>query len=162
MQRSSQHATHIPLLARVFDQSDGDVLELGTGYFSTLLLEWLCSISDRKITSYETNQKWYDRAKRFQSNYHDVIKIENWDEVPTDKHWGLILIDHGPNERRIVEIERFKDKCDYMVIHDTEPESNRAYKYSEIWSLFKYKYDYTKIKPWTSVVSNFKDMKSIK
>jgi len=157
-------ASHIPLLVRVFDKSKGDVLEVGTGYYSTLLLHWLANTSRRQLYSYESSDYWYKRATekmRMENDYHHIVYCPNWDDIPTDKHWGMIFIDHGPNERRIVEIEKFKDKCDYMVIHDTEPASNRAYKYSEIWPLFKYKYDYNKILPATSVVSNFKDLKDI-
>jgi len=154
-------ASHLILLARVFDKSEGDVLEVGTGYYSTLLLHWLGTTHKRQVYSYESSNYWYQRAKKMENEYHHIVYCPSWDEIPTDKHWGMIFIDHGPNERRRTEIEKFKDKCDYMVIHDTEPASNRAYKYSEIWHLFKYKYDYNKILPATSVVSNSKELKDI-
>jgi hypothetical protein len=48
-------ATHIPLLIRVFDISEGDVLEVGTGWFSTLVLHWLAHIYKRQVYSYSTN-----------------------------------------------------------------------------------------------------------
>ena len=47
-------ATHLPLLTRAFDESEGPVLEMGTGYFSTLYLDWLCSAFGRKLVSYES------------------------------------------------------------------------------------------------------------
>lgn len=166
--RSALVATHIPLLVRVFDKSEGDVLEIGTGYFSTLILKWLCTMTGRKLVSYETKEGWYKRAKAKATKNHDVIFCPNLDEADFDKkHWGLVFIDHGPNTRRIVDIKRLVNKCDYMVIHDTQPNSDKNpelptnYHYEEIWPLFKYKYHYKKILPWTSVVSNVKELNDI-
>jgi hypothetical protein len=163
MEKSDKRAlaTHIPLLIRVFDISEGDVLEVGTGWFSTLMLHWLAHIYKRRVYSYESSRHWYERALRYQSPYHKIIKVESWDELPADKHWGLVFIDHSPEARRRVEIERFKDLADYIVIHDTQPEDDKKYQYSGIWRYFKYKKNWTRAKPWASVVSNFKDLKNI-
>ncbi len=160
MRIQDRPATHIPLLVRVFEKSEGNVLEIGTGYFSTLILNWLCSIHDRKLVSYESDPRWYKRAQNNSIN-SEVRLIESWDDLKADEYWGMIFVDHGPAERRIEEIKKFKDNCDYMVIHDTQPQANVYYRYSHIWSLFKYRYDYTKIIPWTSVVSNVKELDDI-
>ena len=168
MKRSSLVATHLPLLVRVFDKSEGDVLEIGTGYFSTLILRWLCAITDRKLYSYESNRKWYEKAKRHEDENCKVFYTPKFSEADFDKkHWGMIFIDHSPNHKRKVEIERLANKCDYMVIHDTTPYNPKHthipsnYLYEDIWPLFKYRYDYTKIVPWTSVVSNTKKLNDI-
>jgi hypothetical protein len=168
MPRSARVATHLPLLVRVFDKSEGDVLEIGTGYFSTLVLKWLCTITGRKLYSYETKEFWYKRAVEKNNEFHEVVYAPDLDKVDfTNKHWGLVLIDHGPNRRRVVEIEKLANHCDYMVIHDTQPcakdkDLPADYHYEKIWHLFKYRYDYKKILPWTSVVSNFKKLNDIK
>ena len=164
--RTSLMATHIPLLVRVFDLSEGDVLEMGTGYFSTLLLKWLCSMTGRTLYSYESREYWYKRAKAHASDSHKVIFCPDFDKADIERHWGLVFIDHGPNTRRVVEIERLANFADYIVIHDTQPNPKGLdlptdYHYEKIWGLFKYRYDYTKAMPWTSVVSNFKDLKNI-
>jgi tRNA A58 N-methylase Trm61 len=155
-------ASHIVLLTRVFDKSQGDVLELGTGYFSTLLLHWLATVAKRRVVSYETQKHWYERARRWQSEFHDIVFCRNLDEADFDqRHWGMVFIDHGPNSRRPTDIRRLADKCDYMVIHDTPPEWDDRYGYSAIWPLFKYRYDYAGMFPPTTVVSNFKDLSDI-
>ena len=162
MKRSSLAATHIPLLVRAFDLSRGDVLECGTGYFSTGYLDNLCSITDRKMVSYETSPRWYERAKRFQSDYHDVRFIGDWDEaILTDRHWGMVFIDHKPHARRAVETERVKDHADFIVCHDTQPNAAGLYDYVKVFPLFCYRYDYKKIVPWTSIVSNFIDVSAL-
>ncbi len=148
-------ATHIPLLVRAFVLSEGDVLEVGTGYFSTAILRWLCEMSGRTLYSYEQSPGWYERAMRKPAPFHKVFKVESYDEVDVNRHWGLVLIDHAPTRRRHVEIQRLANQADYIVIHDTNPEWDRGYRYSKIWDLFKYRYDFTKYNPHTSVVSNF-------
>lgn len=158
---TTSSASHIPLLSRVIDLSDGDILEVGTGYFSTLFLHWMAHILKRNVYSFESDPHWFKRALRSQSKYHKIYKVDNWDELPADKHWGVIFIDHGPGPRRKIEIERFANLADYIVIHDTEPENDKFYGYSEIWPLFKYIYHFNKLNPWTSVVSNTKNLKEI-
>ena len=157
---NSLTATHIPLLVRAFTLSEGDVLELGTGYFSTAILKWLCEMSDRTLYSYETGWSWYERAIRKPVPFHKVFKIDNWDEANLERHWGLAFIDHSPAKRRHIEVKRLAYLADYIVMHDTNPEhdyvnSRKGYRYSKIWPLFKYRYDFTKYYPSTSVVSNF-------
>lgn len=154
-------ATHIPLLVRVFNLSEGDVLEIGTGWFSTLVLHWMAHLYKRQVYSYESSDYWFDRAKKNESEFHHIVKVKNWDELPSDKHWGMVFIDHSPEARRHVEIERFKDLADYIVVHDTQPEDEAKYQYSQSWKYFKYKKDWTKAIPWTSVVSNTKELDNI-
>ena len=160
----SMGATHIVLLTRIFDISEGDVLEIGTGFFSTMLLHWLSMVFKRYVYSCENQSRWYNRFKRLEDEnpLHHIELYDNWDDLNFgDKYWGLVFIDHGPAERRIEDIKKFADKCDYMVIHDTEPEGEGAYHYSEIWPLFKYRYDYKKFGSWATVVSNKYDLSNI-
>ena len=157
-----QIMSHIPLLVRVFDKSEGDVLEIGTGYFSTLLLNWLGDLAKRHTWSYENRPGWHGRAVRNKGNYHHVVHCPNWDDADFGRQrWGLVLIDHNPNYRRITEVRRLANLADYIVCHDTEPENDGGYQYSKIFPEFKYVYHYTKYPAWTSVVSNFKDLSNI-
>ena len=158
----SAHASHISILTRTFDASKGDVLEIGTGYFSTLLLDWLGSISNRVIFSYESNINWYQRAKKFESQNHKIILCKDWDSADFDKkHWGLVFIDHDPPARRKVEVLRLAKKADFIVIHDTNPIYDQSYGYSVLWPKFKYVRHFKKYSPWTTVVSNFKKLTKI-
>lgn len=154
-------ATHMPLLVRMFDKTEGDVLEMGTGYYSTSVLGWLCELSGRNLYSYEGKAKWYGKIIRKAKPFHKIIFCQNWDEADIERHWGLAFIDHGPNERRQIDIKRLANHADIIVIHDTEPACDNLYHYSSIFPLFKYRVDFTKYKPWTSAVSNFVDVSKI-
>ncbi len=158
--RVSDMASHLIVLGRAVDESTGPVLELGTGFFSTLYLDWLCSAFNRKMVSYDNSDMWGNRAKRkYESDYHEVTIVKDWNDAKIDNiHWGVVFIDHAPKGRRHIDMLRLADKCDYMVIHDTEPEAEKHYTYEKAWWRFKYRFDHKKTGTWTSVVSNFKEV----
>jgi len=151
--------THIPLLVRVFDLSEGDVLEIGTGRYSTPLLDWLALGARRKVYSYESKGFWYNKTKHMNSAYHHIVFTPSWDAADFDqRRWGMVFIDHSPDGRRPTEVARLANLADYIVMHDTEPEHDEIYGYSKIWGLFQHRYDHTRLWPNTTVVSNRHDL----
>lgn len=145
------------VLVRVLFMSEGDVVELGAGPNSTPLLHWVCKSMNRRLISYENDPEYYNYARQFQSKLHRIILVNNWDEIDTRTHRGLLFIDHGPSKRRGTDIVRFKDSADYIVIHDTEAKEH----YDDVWRHFKHIYTWKESRPWTSVVSNFKDLSAL-
>ena len=154
-------ASHLPLLTRIFDLSIGDVAELGTGYFSTLLFHWLATTFKRNVYSFESKEYWYKRAKKFENKYHHIVYCPKWSDAPIERYWGMAFVDHSPGKQRPNEVIRLANYADYIVIHDTQMQSDTEYQFSTAFPHFKYKYDYTKVLPWTSVVSNFKDLSNL-
>lgn len=157
---TKEYTTNMTMLIKVLLISKGDVIECGGGIFSTPLLHWMCKMQNRKLITYETEPSYYNFERKFQSPKHRVRFVKNWDDIPIPKHVGVVLIDHHPSERRMVETLRFKDVADYIIIHDTERKS-REYNQQEVFDQFKYRYDWKECKPWTSVFSNLKDLKNL-
>lgn len=157
-------ATHIVPLIKCFDLSEGDVLELGTGFYSTTLLDWMCEMYGRKLFSYDTDETWAKmNREKYEKPTHHIEHVKDLDNLDiTDRHWGLVLIDHSPSARRRTDILRLKDHADYIVIHDSQPKLDWKFKYSQIYPEFKYIYHYDKISPFTTVVSNFKNLDNLK
>lgn len=151
---SKNYTTHITMLMKTLQISKGDVVECGGGIFSTPLLHWVCKAMDRELISYESDPEYYRFERQFQSRQHRIRFVENWDEIDTTTHRGMVFIDHHPPPRRMIELERFKNSADYIVVHDTERKS-RAYNHQEVFDLFKYRYDWKDCRPWASVFSNF-------
>lgn len=156
--------SHLPILMKLMEMTDGSMLELGTGLFSTPYLHWACYDKKRKLVSYENKKDFYDlfifndeRELGNDYSYHEMKFVENWDDIDISEHWSIALIDHNPGKRRKEEMKRLAKNADYIVVHDTDPRNDWYYKYSEYFSLFKYRYD-TKIYPMTSVFSNTKDL----
>ena len=157
--------SHIPVLVDVFNNSEGPVLELGTGPFSTPLLHALCVNSKRILVSYENHPEFFSMHAPFIEEFHQIKLVDDWDKTEIeDIRWGLAFVDHRPAERRKVETKRLMNSADYIVIHDSEPKLMRHYRYDLIYPLFKYRLDYI-LRPscaHTTVLSNLKDLTKLK
>jgi predicted O-methyltransferase YrrM len=154
--------SHLPVLMKLVSMTDGSILELGTGFNSTPFLHWMCNGTRRKLVSYESNPSFWELAKNYQKDFHEVNFIDDWDKIDTSDHWSIIFIDHAPGTRRNVEMARLANSGDYVVVHDTEAKSDWHYNYSKSFPLYKYRFDYKLAYPETSVLSNFIDLKDFK
>ena len=163
MHVSLNYGTNLPALIRAMEKTTGDVLELGMGVFSTPYLHYQCLLSKRKLVSYDNDPSWIRNYAEsdyahylYRKGLHEIKLIKNWDEAPIEKeHWGAVLVDHNPVERRKVEIARLANIADYVIIHDTESHMESETGYEAVYPLFKYRYNYRRQKPYTSVLSNF-------
>lgn len=153
--------SHIPMLIKILGMTTGPVLELGTGFNSTPVLHWMCNEAKRKLVSYESNPVFWEVAKNYVSDFHEVNFIDNWDKLDVTQHWNVVFIDHAPGPRRVEEMIRLANKADYVIVHDTEGRSDWHYHYSKGFPDYKYRYDYTKAYPNTSVLSNFNDLSNL-
>ena len=186
MRYNPNWASHLPMLIKTLNLSDGPVLEMGMGPFSTPVLHWLCLDRKRFLVSYENNPEYFESNKSFKAALHQIDFVEDWGKINIDKikiieksasvgfsttavlgintkelddtHWGVAFIDHSPNERRMIDIEKLANCADYIVIHDSEESQEHKYHYEEIYPFFKYRYNYKRQKPYTTVLSNFKDL----
>ena len=156
--------SHLPVLIKVLRLTDGPVLELGTGLFSTPYLHWACYDAKRKLVSYENKKEYFNTwnytDKRESNNdytYHERYLVEDWDKIDISEHWGVVFIDHNPGPRRREEMKRVRDNADYVVIHDSDAKNDWYYKYSEYFPLFKYIW-HSDIYPRTTVLSNFHEI----
>lgn len=158
-----KYATHIPMLTRCVSLTTKDqpILELGVGY-STFILDMMCQLTGQQIFSYENDREWHGKNLDFHTSNHKVIFTDNWDRIDIDSiHWGVALIDHRPALRRRIDAMRLRNNADYIILHDTEPEIERFYRYQSIYKHFKYVFHYTRCKPYTTVLSNFKELKNL-
>lgn len=152
--------THMPMLIKVLAESKGPVCEVGGGPFSTPLLHWICKMQNRKLVTYENEPEFYKMCRGFQSRLHSIRFLDDWDKMDFNTHWGVVFIDHHPPERRVIDVLNFKDKADFIIMHDTEKENK--YGLQRAFPEFKYFHTWKDCKPWTSVFSNFKDLTFLK
>lgn len=166
---------HIFLLWLALEETKaGEVIEMGCGDGSTRQLNKYCHDNNRHLHSFDTDKEWLKRFSDYATPNHSFHYIENdWhivkDMIPNP---SVILIDHAPGERRIVDVKRFMDINGILVLHDTQPPPTAAdYGYERIWPLFKYKVHLTcPVNPdpapdgslhnrtWASAVSNHYDV----
>lgn len=151
--------SHLPILADIILRTEGAVLEMGMGLNSTPLLHWICTYKQRQLLSLENDPKWFEANKAFENEFHRVELITDWNKAPIDTtHWSVVLIDHRPALRRKDDVIRLKDKANFIILHDAEPEINKFYRYDKVYPLFKYKFVYSGVKPNTVVLSNKIDL----
>jgi len=161
MNISKNEGSHLPVLIKVMSITKGDVLEMGTGIYSTPFLHWTCYMQERRLVSYENIEHYFNLARLYRSSNHKIMFTDDWDKVDIEHPWEVAFIDHGPAERREVDVKRLVNYAKYIIIHDSQPEAEKYYHYSKIYPLFKYRYDYTKTRVTTSVLSNFVDVRGL-
>jgi hypothetical protein len=154
----SKTSSHYPVLIRTFEHSTGDVLELGTGLYSTPLLHWLVADVGRKLISYENDPYWIKLSHFYHTQFHELYIIKDWDKIEIEREWGLVFIDHNPPERRVIDAIRVAQYAKLVVIHDNEPKYANVYHFERLDPYYQYRYDYKKFRPFTSVYSNFDNL----
>lgn len=159
MNVSLKYGTHLPALIKAFEKTDGDCLELGTGVFSTPYLHYACTLSKRKLVSYENFKEWYEFMRTYENEYHKVNFVEKYTDAPIDKSWGFVLIDQTPDSSRSEEAIRLKDSAKYIIVHDSNPSNYKVTHYDKLYSHFKYKADWHGDKNRATVLSNVVDLK---
>jgi len=156
--------THIPVLVKLLNHLNKPVLELGIGWSSTPLLHWVCQEKNLKLISIESDGEWIKNFRTFRSKNHSIFQTDenftlNFD-LPED--FSLVFIDHKPARKRRSSAILFKDRADFIVLHDSELADHKAYKYTPIYDLFKYKFEYKGVgEPYTMVLSNKINLKEI-
>lgn len=157
-----QFGSHLPLLLAAYALSEGPVLELGLGYFSTPVLHWLCARDGRELVSYDSNPEFYKTFRHFRTEKHALELAPDWAAAPLEQDWGLVLVDHHPAQRRKEEIKRLANCARLLVVHDAEGHNDKHYRYSEVWPLFRFQYYYHAFRPHSKLVSNFVDLSHFK
>lgn len=155
-------STHFPILMKIVNQTEGPIIEVGSGMFSTPLLHWMCFENKRSLTTIERHAHYYDFAKKFKSVNHlvqHVPSIENSSFVYVGKY-SIVFIDHSPKKPRTRGDDAllFKDIADYIIVHDCGPDPKEKYGYQQLFSQFKFVYHYVKTGAHTTVLSNFRNL----
>lgn len=117
-------ASHTPFLAWAVVNTEGPILELGAGMFSTPLIRALSK--KRSILTLENTPAWYRKFAPFASDRHEVKLIKEWGPLP-DQRWGLAFVDQHPQEARAPSVLALRDLADLIVVHDTEPAVRWSY-----------------------------------
>lgn len=141
------YASFMPVLMKVLPLTEGKILELGTGIYSTPYLHWYAFYQKRKLVSYENSKVYAKHASQYVDEFHDVFHVDSFEEVDVRQDWGMVLIDCFPLEEREQQVKRLANYAKCIVLHDSNKEICK--------DVFKYRFDYEDIYPSTSVFSNF-------
>lgn len=151
------------------NKTDGDVLELGMGLFSTPYLHYACTVGKRKLLSLENDPGWLRHFKAsdfihflYPNEYHQLELVDVYEDSPLiAKTWDVVLVDQTPDTSRKETIKKLANLAKYIVIHDSNERDEKKYHYSEIYPLFKYKRIWDKDDRHATVLSNFVDLEDL-
>lgn len=140
--------THMSFFLTAVAHTNGPILELGAGDYSTPLLHAVCSREKRYLMTADTSMGLLCNFLDLQRSWHAFCyvpvyeddlelnaKPERWDNVGGEIDWSVVIVNHRPGERRVKDIERLRSRAEIFVIHDTQ---EKGYGYQAILESFKY------------------------
>jgi predicted O-methyltransferase YrrM len=114
-------ASHTAALLACVLHTEGPVIELGVGAFSTPLLHAVAQMQQRTIVSLENNPEYYQYFKQYHTENHAVVLVDSYDDYAWEtSQWDVMLIDHLPSLSRSEMLLRLHNKVRLFVAHDTE------------------------------------------
>lgn len=157
-------ATHQPTLFAACRQTDGPIVELGVGEYSTIPLHE--AFPGRIIVSVEYDWEWLYKFKHLANATHFFALVRDFThyELPV-RRAGVVFVDCDPALQRQLCVRKYADQADFIVVHDTEPtnwqpvEVFPGYGWGDCFDRFKYRWDDTTQERWTTVVSNVREFK---
>jgi len=161
MKKYHHYSSHFPALLHVLSRTTGDVLELGTGLFSTPLLHYMCVPRGRKLVSVDNDPKWLDNVRGFECDLHELILTDDWKLTQLERAWDVVFVDQAPASARRESVIQFSNLAKFIVVHDTNGRQDKHYHLREVWKSFKYLSYYGDVFPATTVVSNFEPIGEI-
>ena len=156
MRLNPLRGSHLPVLMKIVQQTEGPILELGCGTYSTQYLHWACYPIKRRLVTYESNPDYYEYIQQFARDFHEVRCIDNWNAVDLSEPWTVAFVDHDPGPRGLIVQQLVH--AEYVVCHDTERRAARGHRYAEAFARFEYQWRYREARPNTTILSNIHDV----
>lgn len=122
MSVATQWQSHLPALLACIAVTDGPVLELGIGHFSTPQLHALCGAMGRELVSAERDEKWrVEFANKYTGPHHTFTS--EWMH-PHAMDWAVAFIDHSPGgANRAGAFKALIDVSEFVVVHDAQKDA---------------------------------------
>jgi hypothetical protein len=147
------YATHLPALVGCITATEGPVLELGSGVFSTPVLHTACGT--RRLLTADTDEDWMARFRYLESHNHRFALVDEWSRFEAiEAPWDVVLVDQSPGSARAPTIERLRAQARLIVVHDTQAADH--YGFEPLLSTFRYRRDFAElgVQVGTTVVSD--------
>ena len=126
---SSVYGSHLSALVAALLATDGPVLELGCGFFSTPMLHAMCEHDGRRLVSIETSPEYFGTMlERYGSDGHELYYVHQHEPFALSSIpkladvlvWAVVLVDQESYHQRALDIDYLADKAEYLVVHDAE------------------------------------------
>lgn len=119
--------SHLPCLLACLAATDGPVLEVGVGHFSTPALHAFCAASHRHLVSVDDHVEWVEEFRnRYMNAGHQFIAGDYDKVIPTlaMDRWSVVLLDNSPGgPRRATDLNLLLPYSEFVVVHDYHREN---------------------------------------
>jgi hypothetical protein len=155
-------ATHQRLLIGAALRTNGPILELGCGWYSTPLLHEIAEAQKRLVVTADNNYDWLAQFQCLESENHKFQLVGWWGDFLRDFamtlrcDWALCLCDQGQPIEREYAARKLIGSVRVFVFHDTE--EGYAYGYDRVMPMFKHTYTDRCHRTWTTIASNSVDV----
>jgi hypothetical protein len=113
----NRFGTHLAPLAGCVAHTDGPVIELGAGLYSTSVLHAMCQ--GRELVTADSNAEWLDRLRHLETDWHRFVTVDDWSTCHLlDQAWAVALVDQSPGWTRPSAVERLRKRTELLVVHD--------------------------------------------
>lgn len=140
------YATHLEALVSTALATDGPILEMGCGDYSTPVLAAIANKMGRGFVVHSSNEEW---ASKF-SDLADV-NIVNWDEWEPPQ-FGMALLDSEEHTlKRLSRLPKLLEVGGAVVVHDADIVSSYpAWRGTVAGRGVQF---YKRQRPWTAVIA---------
>jgi hypothetical protein len=168
-----EYGTHLPFLVYACGVTEGAILELGSGSFSTPVLDSLTQHRSpaRQLITVDEDPNWLGRYGAMRSMTHELYWVRDWEDLfqrLSGFQFDVVFVDcELPSQVRSYHIRkqacyRLRSQAKILLIHDTEfswftedPEWKAFVK------SFKYAVEDRSLSPWTLALSDEVDFSTI-
>ena len=153
-----QSGSYWEVLSWCLEQDSGPILELGLGEQSTPWLHEHCA--HRLLVSAESVAGFYLKYRYMETPLHRLVHMPDWQEdvaLLQERLWSVALVDESADHRRR-SLELLRDSAKYVVVHDTEPWGQDAYRWDGIFQTYRWVVTDRRAVPHTTVCSHLVDL----
>lgn len=119
METAVKYQSHLPAILACVAITDGPVLELGVGHFSTPHLHALCGAMNRALVSVEKDPEWLNLFLKYKTEDHLFC-----DELPGGFSFAVAFIDHSPGgANRALAFADLIGRSEFVVMHDAQKDA---------------------------------------
>jgi len=166
MPRTHEYSTHLPALTLAVQLTEGSVLDLGGGIFSTFILHDMLYSTNRFLLTVDDSANWMGNFHGMENKFHQFRHVTNLKGLfkTIGKEWDVALIDYGTYKGRLFCLKELLPYAKIIILHDYGDENSDSQWEAHGVSLkdvqdavneVEYKTLFNAQAPYTAVLSNF-------
>lgn len=128
------YSTHQQMVVKYLLQATGNIIELGSGHYSTPLIHEIAEARGLNAETVDNDKEWLRTFKHLESDRHSIRHINSWNEFVVEKNYSVAFVDHAdpPTHPRWLQVLKLIPYSDIIIVHDSE---DTLYGYGEIMNM---------------------------